>query len=76
MLLCLSEFLTKSYGGGAGSDNAHTEQTHTAIGDWLTVLDTRRGLYLFPSHLQAQPHVSTQQYARIVHRRAEHAIVA
>src|SRR5579864_8146980 len=45
-----------------------TEQTRTAIGDWLTMLDTRRGRYLFPSRFQAEPHLSTRQYARIVHR--------
>jgi integrase len=50
-----------------------TEQTRTAIGDWLTVLDARRGPYLFPSRFQAQPHLSTRQYARIVHRWVERA---
>jgi integrase len=32
------------------------------------VLDTRSGRYLFPSRFQARPHLSTRQYARIVHR--------
>jgi integrase len=50
-----------------------TEQTRTAIGDWLTMLDTRRGRYLFPSRFQAEPHLSTRQYARIVHRWVEPA---
>ena len=44
-----------------------TEQTRIAIGDWLTARDTRPGRYLFPSRFQAQPHLSTRQYARIVH---------
>jgi integrase len=50
-----------------------TEQTRAAIGDWLTVRDARRGGYLFPSRFQAQPHLSTRQYARIVHRWVERA---
>jgi integrase len=50
-----------------------TEQTRAAIGDWLTVLSTRCGRYLFPSRFQTQPHLSTRQYARIVHRWGERA---
>ena len=44
-----------------------TEQTRASIRDWLPSVATRRGQYLFPSRLQAQPHLSTRQYARIVH---------
>ena len=44
-----------------------TEQTRASIRDWLPSGATRRGQYLFPSRLQAQPHLSTRQYARIVH---------
>jgi len=44
-----------------------TEQTRASIRDWLPSGATRRGQYLFPSRLQAQLHLSTRQYARIVH---------
>ena len=43
-----------------------TEQTRASIRDWLPSVAARRGQYLFPSRLQAQPHLSTRQYARIV----------
>jgi hypothetical protein len=45
-----------------------TEQTRAAIGEWLTVLDARNSRYLFPSRFRGKPHLSTRQYARIVHR--------
>ena len=48
-----------------------TEQTHSAIDEWLAALGTGRGRYLFPSRFREQPHLSTRQYARIVHRRVE-----
>ena len=44
-----------------------TEQTRASIRDWLPSVAARRGQYLFPSRLQAQPHLSMRQYARIVH---------
>jgi integrase len=44
-----------------------TEQTRAAIQDWLSGVGSRRERYLFPSRLRAQPHLSTRQYARIVH---------
>jgi len=44
-----------------------TEQTRASIRDWLPSVPARQGQYLFPSRLQAQPHLSTRQYARIVH---------
>jgi integrase len=44
-----------------------TEQTRAAIEDWLTVLKIRDGRFLFPSRVHEQPHISTRQYARIVH---------
>jgi integrase len=50
-----------------------TEQTRSAIGDWLSNLGDRRGQYLFPSRFRKQPHLSTRQYARIVHRWVERA---
>jgi site-specific recombinase XerD len=50
-----------------------TEQTRGAIDEWLTALGTRRGWYLFPSRFRERPHLSTRQYARIVHRWVERA---
>jgi site-specific recombinase XerD len=50
-----------------------TEQARSAIGEWLAAFDTRRGRYLFPSRFRRQPHLSTRQYARIVHRWVERA---
>jgi integrase len=50
-----------------------TEQTRAAIQAWLAEVDGRKGRHLFPSRLRAQPHLSTRQYARIVHGWAESA---
>jgi site-specific recombinase XerC len=50
-----------------------TEQTRAAILDWLAEIDAQRCQYLFPSRLRAMPHLSTRQYARIVHRWVESA---
>jgi len=50
-----------------------TEQTRSAIQDWLSQGDLRDRRYLFPSRLRAQPHLSTRQYARIVHAWVESA---
>ena len=50
-----------------------TEQTRVAVGEWLAAVDAREGRYLFPSRLRGKPHLSTRQYARIVHRWAERA---
>lgn len=50
-----------------------TEQTRSAIGEWLAALGARTGSYLFPSRFREQPHLSTRQYARIVHRWAGRA---
>jgi integrase len=44
-----------------------TEQTRTSIRDWLATIEARHGQYLFPSRFRGQPHLSTRQYARIVH---------
>jgi len=44
-----------------------TEQTRASIRDWLPSVAARWGQYLFPSRLHARPHLSTRQYARIVH---------
>jgi len=50
-----------------------TEQTRAAIREWLTNNGLRSGQFLFPSRFHNQPHISTRQYARIVHRWAERA---
>jgi integrase len=50
-----------------------TEQTRTSIHDWLSKVELRSGRYLFPSRFRAQPHLSTRQYARIVHAWVESA---
>jgi integrase len=50
-----------------------TEQARSAIGEWLAAFDTPHGRYLFPSRFRQQPHLSTRQYARIVHRWVERA---
>ena len=44
-----------------------TEQTRAAVQDWLSSLGARSELYLFPSRFRKRPHISTRQYARIVH---------
>ena len=44
-----------------------TEQTRAAVQDWLSSLGARSGRYLFPSRFWERPHISTRQYARIVH---------
>ena len=48
-----------------------TEQTRASIRDWLSEGSTRS--YLFPSRFRDRPHISTRQYARIVHRWVERA---
>ena len=48
-----------------------TEQTRAAIRDWLVSTAPENGQYLFPSRFHDQPHISTRQYARIVHRQVE-----
>ena len=50
-----------------------TEQTRVTVGEWLATVDAREGRYLFPSRLPGKPHLSTRQYARIVHRWVERA---
>jgi integrase len=44
-----------------------TEQTRAAVQDWLSSLGVRSGRYLFPSRFRKRPHISSRQYARIVH---------
>jgi integrase len=50
-----------------------TEQTRTAVRDWLRDTSSANASYLFPSRLHDRPHISTRQYARIVHRWVEGA---
>ena len=50
-----------------------TEQTRAAIRAWLPEVEARNGRHLFPSRFWAQPHLSTRQYARIVHAWVESA---
>lgn len=44
-----------------------TEPTRTAVAAWLEKARLRSDQYLFPSRIGRSPHVSTRQYARIVH---------
>jgi integrase len=50
-----------------------TDQTRAAIRDWFASATLSSGQYLFPSRLRDQPHLSTRQYARIVHSWFERA---
>jgi integrase len=50
-----------------------TEQTRAALGEWLAAVAAGRGECLFPARFREQPHLSTRQYARIVHRWVESA---
>ncbi len=43
-----------------------TEPTRVAVREWLTIIEGRDCLYLFPSRLRARPHLSNRQYARLV----------
>jgi integrase len=45
-----------------------TEPTRTAVSAWMEKAHLQSEQYLFPSRLRASQHVSTRQYARIVHR--------
>lgn len=44
-----------------------TEPTRAAVAAWLEKAQLRGDQYLFPSRVASSPHVSTRQYARIVH---------
>lgn len=50
-----------------------TEPTRTAVSAWIEKAKLRGEQYLFPSRIGASPHVSTRQYARIVHHWVEEA---
>ena len=44
-----------------------TQLTRESVAAWIAAADIRPGDYLFPTRLQASLHLSTRQYARIVH---------
>jgi integrase len=44
-----------------------TEQTRTSIHEWLVITGGQTASYLFPSRFRTLAHLSTRQYARIVH---------
>jgi integrase len=43
-----------------------TEQTRASVAAWIRQAGRRPEDYLFPSRVQASPHISTRQYARVV----------
>ena len=43
-----------------------TEQTRTAVADWMKMRNLHSEDYLFPSRVHGSPHLGTRQYARIV----------
>ena len=45
-----------------------TEETREAVDAWIAKAGLRAGDYLFPSRAKAAPHLTTRQYARIVHQ--------
>ena len=45
-----------------------TEPTRSAVSAWIEKANLKAEHYLFPSRLAKSPHVSTRQYARIVHQ--------
>ena len=50
-----------------------TEPTRTAVAAWVEKAQLRGEQYLIPSRVERSPHVSTRQYARIVHHWVEFA---
>ncbi len=48
-----------------------TEQSKRSVEAWLPILRAKGSRYLFPSRLHASPHISTRQYARLLHRWVE-----
>ena len=45
-----------------------TEPTRSAVAAWIETANLKAENYLFPSRLARSPHISTRQYARIVHQ--------
>jgi integrase len=48
-----------------------TEQTRDALKNWISHNHFRPDDYLFPSRINSSKHISTRQYARIVHKWVE-----
>jgi site-specific recombinase XerC len=48
-----------------------TEPSRSSVEAWLPMLRATGSRFLFPSRLHASPHISTRQYARLVHRWVE-----
>ena len=48
-----------------------TEQTRDALKNWICHNHSRPEDYLFPSRINSSKHISTRQYARIVHKWVE-----
>ncbi len=44
-----------------------TESTRRALDGWVQKIEQANGEYLFPSRIKGQSHISTRQYARLVH---------
>ena len=44
-----------------------TEQTREAVAKWIQLAKLKSDNFLFPSRIHDSPHLSTRQYARIVH---------
>src|SRR5664279_819015 len=51
-----------------------TEQSRSSVEAWLPMLRATASRYLFPRRLHASPHISTRQYARLVHRWVERLV--
>jgi len=45
-----------------------TDLTRQSIYEWIDAAHLRHDAFLFPSRVHASPHLSTREYARIVHR--------
>jgi integrase len=45
-----------------------TEQTRDAVAAWIAKADLNAEQHLFKSRLNSSPHITTRQYARIVHQ--------
>jgi site-specific recombinase XerC len=45
-----------------------TEPTRSTVAAWIETANLKAENYLFPSRLANSPHISTRQYARIVHQ--------
>jgi integrase len=48
-----------------------SEQSRNSVEAWLPMLRATGSRFLFPSRLHASSHISTRQYARLVHRWVE-----